>query len=46
MILLAFLLCYIWCWKYEITDFEGTKAKKEYKKRIKEIRKNFDIDVP
>jgi len=46
MIFLAFLLCYLWCWKYEITDFEGTKAKREKNKKIKENRKNFNIDIP
>lgn len=46
MMFLAFLLCYIWCWKYEVEDFEGTKAARETKRKIKEIRKNYNIDIP
>jgi hypothetical protein len=46
MIFLAFLLCYLWCWKYEVEDFEGTKARKEMNRKIKENRKKFNIDIP
>lgn len=46
MMFLAFLLCYLWCWKYQVEDYEDENTVKDYRKKIKEIRKNFDIDVP
>lgn len=38
---LAFLLCYVNCWKKEIRDFRQEKETKA----LKEIRKTINIDV-
>ena len=38
---LAFLLCYVNCWKKEIRDFRQEKQTK----MLKEIRKQMNIDI-
>lgn len=38
---LAFLLCYVNCWKKEIRDFRQEKQTKT----LKEIRKTINIDI-
>ena len=38
---LAFLLCYLHCWKTEIKEFKNEK----HNKTLKEIRKSINIDI-